>query len=132
MIPHGILMYLLAIGGMFVNFISFWAILITGKWPKGMFDYSVKMQRYGIRVGARMLNLSDGYPEFGLNGSDTNTVFDMEYKEEVSRLRLLGRAFFGIFMVLPHIIVLYVRMIGLYFVVFIAWLAVLFTGKYPK
>ncbi len=132
MIPHGILMYLIAIGGMVVNFISFWAILITGKWPKGMFDYSVKMQRYGIRVMSRMLNLADGYPEFGLNGSDSNTVFDMEYKEEISRLRLLGRTFFGIFLILPHVIVLYFRMIAVYVVVLIAWFAVLFTGKYPK
>lgn len=132
MIPHGILMYLLAIGGMFVRFITFWAILITGKWPKGLFDYSVKLQRYGIRVMARMMNLSDGYPEFGLNGSDDKTLFDMEYPEEVSRLRLLGRAIFGIFLILPHVIVLYFRMIGVYFAVLIAWFAVLFTGKYPK
>lgn len=132
MIPHMFLLYFLQIGLMFVNIARFWIILFTGKWPKGLFDYAVKLQRYGLRVSARLVNLSDGYPQFGLNGTDDKTDFDIQYQESYSRGRLLVRAIFGIFLILPHIFVLYFKLIGVYVVLFIGWWAVLITGKYPK
>lgn len=132
MLPHGIVMIFLAIGLMFVRFVTFWAILITGKWPKGLFDYQVKFQRYGLRVNARMMNLADGYPAFGLGGTDTNTNFDIKYPEEVSRVTLLVRALFGPLLTLPHQIVLMFRSIGMMFVNMISFWAILITGKYPK
>ncbi|CAG5085432.1 DUF4389 domain-containing protein [Parvicella tangerina] len=131
-IPHMFLMYFLAIGLMVVRFITFWAILFTGKWPKGMFDYQVKFQRYQLRVNARLLNLADGYPAFGLNGTDTNTDFNIAYPEEVSRGRLIVRTLFGAFLIIPHIFILYFRFIGMFIVNFLAFFAILFTGKYPK
>jgi hypothetical protein len=131
-IPHMIVQAILSIGLMFINIFRFWIILFTGKWPKGMFDYAVKMQRYQIRVQARSMNLVDGYPAFGLNGTDNNTDFDVTYQESYSRGTLLIRALFGAFMVIPIIFVLIFRMIGVMFVLFIAWLIILFTGKYPK
>jgi hypothetical protein len=131
-LPHMIVQLFLMIGLMFINIFRFWIILFTGKWPKGMFDYAVKMQRYQIRVQARTMNLVDGYPAFGLNGTDTNTDFDMPYQESYNRVTLIVRALFGAFMVIPHIFVLIFRAIGMMFVLFIAWLIVLFTGKYPK
>lgn len=131
-IPHMILQGLLGIGLMFINIFRFWIILFTGKWPRGMFDYAVKLQRYQIRVQSRMMNLVDGYPAFGLNGTDDKTGFDIEYQESYSRGALIIRAIFGAFMIIPHMFVLIFRMIGVMFVVLIAWFAVLFTGKYPK
>lgn len=131
-IPHFFVLFFLQIGLLFVNIARFWIILFTGKWPKGMFDFAVKLIRYNLRVSARLINLSDGYPQFGLSGSDTNTDFDIEYKESYSRARLIVRALFGLFLIIPHIFVLYFKLIGVYFVVIIAWFAVLFTGKYPK
>lgn len=132
MIPHLFLMYFLQIGLMFINIARFWIILFTGKWPKGLFDYAVKLQRYGLRVSARLINLSDGYPQFGLNGTDTNTDFDIQYQESYSRGRLLVRAIFGIFMIIPHIFVLYFKLIGVYVVAALSWWIILITGKYPK
>ena len=59
--------------------------------------------------------------------------FYIKHQEEYSRLELLVRSFFGwIYIGIPHMILLYLRMIGVYFIVLFAWFAVLFTGKYPK
>jgi hypothetical protein len=132
MIPHMFVLYFLQIGLLFVNIARFWVILITGKWPKGLFDYAVKLQRYSLRVSTRLINLNDGYPAFGLNGKDINTDFDILHKESYSRLRLLVRALFGVLLILPHLVVLMLKVIPVYFIVFIAWWAVLITGKYPK
>ena len=133
MIPHGILLWLLSIGLMVIQFLSFWILLFTGKWNKGFFDYIVKYNRYTLRVQSRLMNLADGYPEFGLNGSDTQTSYDVKYQEEVNRGSVLVRFFFGFFYVLiPHGIALMFMMIGVYFCTFIAFWSILFTGNYPK
>ena len=132
MIPHLFVQLFLAIGLMFINIARFWIILFTGKWPKGLFDYAVKLNRYGLRIAARNHNLVDGYPQFGLNGTDDVTAFDIEHKETYSRGSLILRALFGPLMLIPHFIVLLFKMIGLMFVKMIAWWIVLITGKYPK
>ena len=132
MIPHGILMMFLAIGSMFISMLLFWIILFTGKYPKGMWDYQEKFMRYQLRVSARLSNLADGYPAFGLNGTDENTDFSIAYKENINRGTMLVRAFFGIFIILPSAFALYFRLIATIFVGFVAFWIILFTGKYPK
>ena len=52
---------------------------------------------------------------------------DFEYQEKLSRLT----SFFRPLMVIPHSIVLYFIGIAASVVIFIAWWAILFTGKYP-
>jgi hypothetical protein len=131
-IPHFFVLYFLSIGALFVRLIAFWTILFTGKYPKGMWDYQVKLIRYQLRVSARLSNFSDGYPAFGLNGTDENTNFDIEYKENVSFGTLIVRTLFGPVMLIPHIFVLPFRMIATVFAQMFAFYIILFTGKYPK
>ena len=132
-LPHLFAIIIFAIGAMVLNFLSFWVVLFTGKFPRGWFDYMVKLQRWSYRLNARLLNLSDGYPAFGLNGTDDATSFDIDYPEKLSRGLVLARLFFGIFYVyIPHIFCLYFRLIWNYILIFCAWWAVLITGKYPK
>ncbi len=133
MIPHGFMIGIFGIGLLFIRFFLFWIILFTGKYPKGMWDYAVKLMRYQLRVSARNSNLADGYPEFGLDGEDQNTKFDIAYTENVSRATMLIRTFFGMLYVgIPHGFVLVFRLIGTLFVQFLAFWIILFTGKYPK
>ena len=58
---------------------------------------------------------------------------DVEYPEKSSRGILLLRTFFGMFYVgIPHGFMLFFFGIAVAFVMFIAWWAILFTGKFPK
>jgi hypothetical protein len=133
LIPHGILLLFLMIGLMFIKIATFWIILFTGKWNRGMFDYNVKMIRYQIRVQARLMNLADGYPAFGLNGTDTQTNFDVRFQEDVDRGSMLLRCFFGgLYVGIPHGICLMFMMIGVMFCNFLSFWIILFTGKFPK
>lgn len=132
-IPHYFLLFFIAIGVSFVSFIAFFAVLFTGKYPKGMFDFVVKYMRWDARVSTRFLNLRDGYPKFGLEAEDEGITFEVPYPEKLSRGLVLLRAFFGFFYVLiPHGFVLYFRLLWSALLMFIAWFAVLFTGKYPQ
>ncbi|MEO0073266.1 MAG: DUF4389 domain-containing protein [candidate division WOR-3 bacterium] len=63
-IPHGICLWGLGIAAAVLQFIAWWAILFTGKYPKGMFDFVVKYQRWGLRVGAYLGMMTDKYPPF--------------------------------------------------------------------
>ena len=132
-IPHGILLFILGLGFFVVRFFTFWIILFTGEYPKTLFDYGVKLMRYQMRCTVILCHLSDGYPEFGLNGIHENMDFDLPYKKNVSRITLLIRSFFGwLYVGVPHGIILFLRLIIVYFIIIIAWFCVLFTGKYPK
>ena len=63
-IPHGIILGLYGIAVSIVTFIAFWAILFTGKFPKGMFDFVVGYMRWSLNVSAYMGLLRDEYPPF--------------------------------------------------------------------
>jgi hypothetical protein len=66
-IPHLIVLAFLEIGAWFCSFIAWWAILFTGSFPKGLFDYVVGVERWMIRVSSYAILLTtDRYPPFSL------------------------------------------------------------------
>ncbi len=64
LIPHGFLLFFYSIAACVVTFVAWWAILFTGKFPKGMFDFLVGYQRWSNRVNAYMFFMTDVYPPF--------------------------------------------------------------------
>lgn len=66
-IPHYFVLFFLAIGAFFVVIVSWFAILFTGRYPRGLFDYVVGVGRWGLRVHAyAFLLATDRYPPFSL------------------------------------------------------------------
>ncbi|MBA3758592.1 DUF4389 domain-containing protein [Candidatus Saccharibacteria bacterium] len=66
-IPHYVVLVVLVIAAFGVTIIAWFAILITGQYPKSLFDFVVGVGRWGTRVGAYALLLStDKYPPFSL------------------------------------------------------------------
>ncbi len=67
-IPHYIVLAFLFIGALIAIVIAWFAILFTGRYPRGLFDYVVGVARWGLRVEAYMFLLAtDRYPPFSLN-----------------------------------------------------------------
>lgn len=132
-LPHGFLLIFMSIASSIVGIINFWSILITGKMIRSMFDFQLNLMRWSLRVNARLMNLSDGYPAFGMTHNDADVVLDIDYPEKSNRISVLLRAMFGILYVLiPHAFLLFFLQIGVMVVRIIAFWAVLFTGKYPE
>jgi hypothetical protein len=132
-IPHLFLLFFMAVASLVLGFIAWWAVLFTGKYPRGFFDFQVNLMRWSTRLNARLLNLADGYPAFGQSALDEKIVFNVTYPENLSRGLLVLRLFFAtLYVYIPHGFCLFFRMIAVYVVMFIAWWAVLFTGEYPK
>lgn len=133
MLPHAFLLGIFGIWSGIISFISFWVILFTGRYPESFFEFNAGMKRWSLRVNARMWNLCDGYPSFGVNGTDEFTSLDIPYPESISRGLVLARMFFGLFyVIIPHAFILYFRILWGMILMFIAWWMVLFTGKYPQ
>ena len=67
-IPHYIVLAVLAIGAILAILIAWFAVLFTGRYPRGLFDYVVGVGRWGLRVEAyAILLVTDRYPPFSLN-----------------------------------------------------------------
>ncbi len=131
-IPHYFLLIFVGMWAGILQFISWWAILFTGRYPQSFFEFQVGLHKWMLRFQARILNLADGYPAFGVKGTDEHTNFEMPYPEKLSRGTLLLKTFFGIiYCIFPHAFCIMFRMIATQFLTFLAWWAVLFTGKYP-
>ena len=67
-IPHYIVLMVLFLVAIVVAVIAWFAILFTGRYPRGLFDYMVGVGRWGLRVQAYAFFLvTDQYPPFSLN-----------------------------------------------------------------
>lgn len=67
-IPHYVVLAVLAVIAIFAIVIAWFAILITGSYPRSLFDYVVGVARWGLRVQAYVsLLVTDRYPPFSLN-----------------------------------------------------------------
>jgi len=67
-IPHYIILVFLGIGAMFAWIWAWASILVTGEYPRAVFDYVVGVGRWALRVEAyAALLVTDEYPPFSLN-----------------------------------------------------------------
>ena len=133
MLPHSFILLFVGIYGSILSFIAFLILLFTGRYPQSMFEFQVGLIKWRVRLSARMFNLSDGYPSFGINGSDDYTDVEIPYPEKLSRVKALLKFFFAwIYVMLPHLFLLIFRVYATFFMMFLAWWAVLFTGKFPE
>ena len=67
-IPHYVVLALLAIAAVVAVVIAWFAILFTGRYPRGLFDFVVGVGRWALRVQAyALLLVSDRYPPFTLD-----------------------------------------------------------------
>jgi hypothetical protein len=66
-IPHYVVLVFLFIGAAVAIVIAWFAILITGRYPRPLFDYVVGVSRWSLRVSAyAFLLVTDRYPPFSL------------------------------------------------------------------
>jgi hypothetical protein len=133
LIPHGFLLFFFGLWGAILSFISWFIILFTGRYPQSFFEFQVGLARWQTRLNARVFNLTDGYPAFGMTHADPAVQVDIPYPPSLSRGLLLAKLFFGwLFVLIPHGFVLFFLAIGVMIASFIGWWMILFTGSLPR
>lgn len=127
-IPQLIVVYLLTIVAEILTFLAWFAVLITGRYPKSFFEFTSGALRWQANVYAYLWLLRDEYPPFSWEPGEYPLTLTIPPAERQSRFRL----FIRIFAVVPNLIALEFVLFAAFFTTFIAWWAILFTARYPR
>jgi cobalamin synthase len=106
--------------------LSWFAILFTGRYPRGLWDLAKMYMRWRANVVAYVALLRDEYPPFGTGAYAV--TFDVEYPEQSNRWSVA----FRLILAIPQLLALVVVLLAWVVTVIIAWFAILFTGRYPQ
>jgi hypothetical protein len=129
-IPVAIVLYVFAIIATIAIVIAWFAIVITGRYPPGLYDFVAGFNRFVARVTAYAALLCDPYPPFN-GSSDPSYPVRMEFAgplESYNRLKTL----FRIILAIPILILRYAMNILLEIGAIAAWFLIVITGKMPR
>jgi hypothetical protein len=129
-IPLAIWLYLYAIVAFLAIVIAWFAIVITGRYPRGLYEFVAGFTRFITRFMAYAALLCDPYPSFGGAPDDAYPV-RMEFAgplESYSRLK----TFFRFIIVIPLLVLRYAMGLLLEIGAVAAWFVILVTGKMPR
>jgi len=133
-IPHIFVLYVLQIAASICVFISWFAILFTGKQPEGLVGFPVLVLRYQTRILTYSTFLQEEYPPFSFGSEATDPGDYPRMRVDATpaytdRNRLT--VFFRSFMCIPQVFVLLFVAVGAGVVITIAWFVVIFTARWP-
>jgi hypothetical protein len=103
-------------------------ILFRHRYPRWWFDFALELARFGARITAYLVLLTDEYPS---TVEEQKVHLEIDYPDverDLNRWLPLVKWLLAI----PHIIVLAFLSAAAFFAAVIAWFAILFTGRYPR
>lgn len=103
-------------------------IVFREKYPRWWFDFNQEYLRFDNRVFAYVLLLRDEYPSTDEEQAVHLHLPYPDVRADLNRWMPLVKWFLAI----PHYVVLFVLDIGVVLVAIAAWVAIAFTGRYPR
>jgi hypothetical protein len=136
-IPHIVVLAFLWVALIVTTIVAWFAILFSGRYPRGLFDFNVGVLRWTWRVSFYTYSAlgTDQYPPFTLRDvPDYPARLDVEYPDHLSRGLVLVKSWL---LAIPHYIVLGIFGAGvggglITFLVLVAGVVLLFSGGYPR
>ncbi|WP_040775586.1 DUF4389 domain-containing protein [Nocardia pneumoniae] len=150
-IPHYVVLFFLHVAYLVLTIVAFFAILITGKYPRALFDFNVGVMRWGWRVTFYALSVlgTDKYPPFSLQPSaEYPADLEIDYPDTLHRGLVLVKWWL---LAIPHYLIVGAMVSGgvsigmsdgddwsgpsfplLSILLIVALIALLFTARYPQ
>ncbi len=145
-IPHAIVLAVLWLAVLAVSVLAWFAIVFTGRYPRGMFDFTVGVLRWTWRVSFWFYGAlgTDRYPPFTLGPApDYPATLEVDYPARLSRGLVWVKSWL---FAIPHLVIVAIftggawqaaengralpGLIGL--LVLIAGVHLLFANRYPR
>jgi len=118
-----------AAGGLLLLFLPILLMLLfRQKYPRWWFDWNVALTKFSARVLAYIALLGDKYPS---TDEDQSVHIVIPYPDAQKDLQR-GMPLVKWFLAIPHYIILAFLYAAVIVTVVIAWVAILFTGRYPR
>lgn len=129
-VPLAIWLYLYAIVATFALVAAWFAIVFTGGYPSGLYEFIAGFTRFYARFTAYVSLLVDPYPSFG--GSD-----ERDYPVRMTFAGPLDpysrpKTLFRIILAIPILILRYALALLLEIAAIGAWVVIVITGKMPR
>ena len=109
---------------------AWFAIVFTGRYPHGMYDFNVRALRFVARVDGLAFLLTDRLPRFGGDPDDAYPIRlaadppKPEYDRVKTGLRLI--------LAIPVLLLGYVQGVILGACALVSWFEIVFTGRLPE
>jgi hypothetical protein len=132
LIPHLIMLYALQLAGIIAWLLSLWAILFTGRHPRGLFKLNVGVLRWYMGVYSYLFSLFDEFPPLDLDQRvDRELILEVDYPPTLNRW--LNLPFFPvkILLIIPHALIIYALASAAFVCALIGQFAILFSGSFP-
>jgi hypothetical protein len=102
-IPSAFVLGLLLLCSILTWIVAFFAILLTGRYPRGLFRYNVGVMRWSWRLSfyASGVLATDEYPPFTLDDTGYPARLDVDYPEHLNRWLVLVKWLLAV----PHLII---------------------------
>jgi hypothetical protein len=103
-------------------------IVFRARYPRWWFDFARELTRFGARVGAYALLVTDQYPS---TVDEQSVHLEIDYPDverDLNRWLPLVKWLLAI----PHYVVLIVLWFAAVVAIVIAWFAILITGRFPR
>jgi hypothetical protein len=141
-IPHYVVLAFLWAAFVVLTVVAFFGILVTGRYPRPLFDFNIGVLRWTWRVAYYAFTLgTDRYPPFSLGPEpDYPATLDVPYPERLSRRLVLVKSWL---LAIPHLVI-----VGIFsgsvlwassdwpgltaILALVAGVVLLFTARYPR
>jgi hypothetical protein len=139
-IPHFLVLAFLWVAFLVLSVGAFFAILVSGRYPRSIFDFNLGVMRWTWRVGFYATSAlgTDRYPPFSLGPElDYPATLDVSYPEHLSRGLVLIKSWL---LAIPHLIIVGIFSGGLGWgspgliavLTVVAGVILLVRGRYPR
>lgn len=118
------------LGAFVCTVLAWFAIVFTGRYPQGLYDFNAKAHRFLTRTNSFYYLMTDRWPPFD---GDEHPEYPVRLVippplEAYSRLK----TGFRFILVIPVLIVAYLLGMLIGIVVILSWIVIVITGKHPQ